>query len=1085
MLTLLLGADWVRNRETILEMVARDVAEHKANRVLLVPELISHDVERRLCAAAGDTATLYAEVLSFTRMVRSVSDCAQKGYRACLDNGGRLVAMAATTRQLHSVLKAYASLETKPEFLTDLVAAVDEFKQCCITSADLANAASATSGSLAQKLEELALVMDTYDGICSRGKLDPADQMNWLLEQMEDCTYALDRVFYVDGFPDFTRQHMAILEHIILNSQSVTISVNCDKANSDSLAFENTGDTAAQLKRFADSHGIKVDIRFIPEEVNTLSKIRSKLYRGDTTAEEEYNDCLCAYHAGSVYQECVAAAHHIRKLVSGGDRYRDISVVCPNMNGYKNTLTTVFRRFNIPLYISGTENILERPVISALLTAVDAALGGFESHQVLNYLKSAICPIALDDCDEIENYAFAWNIQGSLWAQEWTMHPNGLGAKWHKSDYELLSRLNHAKDRAIAPLLVLQNSFKKARNLEEQVRALYRFMEDVQLSDTFCRLADISEHNGDHRNAQIFNQLWEILMAALEQLHDVLGATIWDPDTFARLLRLLLTQYDIGTIPPVLDSVVAGPTRAMRCQQAKHLMVLGADEGCFPNYSGVGGVLSDQERNTLRAIGVSLHSGATGNLQSEFYDIYGAFCGAERSIYLSAGPGQPSFVFRRLAQLCGGEKSIVDTPTLYVGDETEAGALLSRIENEEVAEELNLTDVYQNLHAAKNYSLGTITPEGIEAVYGKSLSLSPSSADVQAQCRLQYFLKFGLRAKKLEPYCVDAAQFGTYVHDVLEHTAEEVMRRGGFHVVSLADTLEIAKDCSDRYINENFSDIESVRQNYLLNRNLDEVLAVVEELWTEMSQSQFVPKHFELEFGRESKNPEIPIENANMLASLNGKVDRVDIWSDDERSYFRVVDYKSGKKVVVDYCNIQNGMGLQMLLYMFALEEMGKGVLGVDAKPSGVLYFPARMSILSQKNYPDDKKVDKERKDDWMRSSLLLKDDRVLKAMCTDLEKIGIKVDKEGKLTGDIVTGDQFDMLKKYVREIMAGLVNDVASGCVDANPYDRGERLNACIYCDYTSICHPEENAESRQLADIKFAEFWERMEREMSENG
>jgi len=54
-----------------------------------------------------------------------------------LDNGGRLVAMASATRQLHSLLKAYAAVETRPEFLTGLLDAVDEFKRCCIKAQDL------------------------------------------------------------------------------------------------------------------------------------------------------------------------------------------------------------------------------------------------------------------------------------------------------------------------------------------------------------------------------------------------------------------------------------------------------------------------------------------------------------------------------------------------------------------------------------------------------------------------------------------------------------------------------------------------------------------------------------------------------------------------------------------------------------------------------------------------------------------------------------------------------------------------------------------------------------------------------------
>ena len=145
--------------------------------------MISHDTERRLCKAAGDTASRFAEVLTFSRLYRRVCDAAGHGVLPCLDNGGRLVAMAAAARQLHSKLKAYASMETKPEFLTALLDAIDDFKRCCITAEDLANAAKQTEGSLAQKLEELSLLIQMYDAICEQGKRDPSDQMNWLLEQ--------------------------------------------------------------------------------------------------------------------------------------------------------------------------------------------------------------------------------------------------------------------------------------------------------------------------------------------------------------------------------------------------------------------------------------------------------------------------------------------------------------------------------------------------------------------------------------------------------------------------------------------------------------------------------------------------------------------------------------------------------------------------------------------------------------------------------------------------------------------------------------------------------------------------------------
>ena len=508
MLKIIFGTDWVKNRNTILNMVADDVITEKPGRIVIVPELISHDYERRLCATAGDTATLYAEIISFTRMVRAVSEYAGKGTEPCLDKGGRLVAMASATRQLHSVLKSYASVETKPEFLTGLVSAVDEFKQCCVSSADLMSASKNSDGNLAQKLEELALIMDTYDGICNHGKRDPADLMNWLLEQLEDCNYAQQHTFYVDGFPDFTSQHMAILEHIILNAPDVTICFNCDKPKSDNLAFESSGDTMHHILNFAKNNDVAVEMQCVEPDHDALCNVRERLFRGSTDKNEAFRPYLSVYRGESVYQECVAAARQIRKYISEGGRYRDVAVVCANPGSYNDTLSLVFRRFNIPVYISGTENILEKPVINAFIAAVDAALGGFEQRDILNYLKSVICPLDSEVCDQLENYAVMWGIQGSMWTREWNMHPKGFGKDWNRHDTEYVERLNKAKDQAMAHLVRLQQAFQKTTDLSGQVLAIYRFIEDISLVDTFEKLADLSDSMGDHRNAQIFSQLW-------------------------------------------------------------------------------------------------------------------------------------------------------------------------------------------------------------------------------------------------------------------------------------------------------------------------------------------------------------------------------------------------------------------------------------------------------------------------------------------------------------------------------------------------------------------------------------------------
>ena len=152
MLKLLLGTDWKVNRDEVLKRIAGDVHACRKGCILMVPELISHDMERRLCQAAGDSASLYAEVLSFTRLARRVADSVGCAAEECLDDGGRVVAMASAVRQLSSRLKAYASVQTRPEFLTELVDAVDEFKRCCISSEDLMAASRQSEGGFARSL---------------------------------------------------------------------------------------------------------------------------------------------------------------------------------------------------------------------------------------------------------------------------------------------------------------------------------------------------------------------------------------------------------------------------------------------------------------------------------------------------------------------------------------------------------------------------------------------------------------------------------------------------------------------------------------------------------------------------------------------------------------------------------------------------------------------------------------------------------------------------------------------------------------------------------------------------------------------
>ena len=430
--------------------------------------------------------------------------------------------------------------------------------------------------------------------------------------------------------------------------------------------------------------------------------------------------------------------------------------------------------------------------------------------------------------------------------------------------------------------------------------------------------------------------------------------------------------------------------------------------------------------------------------------------------------------------MAGGEQKPEPALGAAATDPVEAGACLAAWNAAEEARELGVEQWYESTLRQAQFQLGRIEKENVLGLYGSTLNLSASQVDRQAQCRMSYFLKYGMGAKERKEATVDPAEFGTYVHAVLEDTAKTVMELGGFHAISLEQTMEIALQYSDAYMREHFSQIDSQRLSYLFRRNQRELEMVVTELWQELKESAFLPGAFELAFGQEGAMPAIAIPSEQMNALLRGFVDRVDIWQENGQHYFRVVDYKTGKKSF-DYCDVFNGVGLQMLLYLFALEQGGQNVVGERPIAAGVQYFPARAPMVSADGKLSDEEAELARRKEWKRKGLLLHDDAVLKAMDPqDSGRLCCTRKKDGTVTGDLADRQQLKMLERHVMKTLSGMVADIASGNVEPNPYTRGTAHNACSYCPYGAVCHQSSVAGRRDYKAMTAERFWEEIEKE-----
>lgn len=67
-------------------------------------------------------------------------------------------------------------------------------------------------------------------------------------------------------------------------------------------------------------------------------------------------------------------------------------------------------------------------------------------------------------------------------------------------------------------------------------------------------------------------------------------------------------------------------------------------------------------------------------------------------------------------------------------------------------------------------------------------------------------------------------------------------------------------------------------------------------------------------------------------------MDRADLWKGPQGDFLRIVDYKSGTKSF-DYTDLAGGVGMQLLLYLFALEQSGISQQTEHPIPAGACIF--------------------------------------------------------------------------------------------------------------------------------------------------
>lgn len=1104
MLQIVLGKAGTGKTAAVMARIKDAVDRGIGGRLLIVPEQYSHEAERELCRICGDSLSLYAEVLSFTGLARKLSAELGGGAAPYLDKGGRLLCMALASDGLYSRLRVYSSARRKAELQTMLLSTVDELKTACISSEQLMEASQSCVGALGDKLYDLALILEAYDAVVANGHADPTDRLTLLAEQIGQSSMDEKNEIFIDGFTDFTAQERRIIEALLLKGAAVTVCLGCDDLGGSEI-FELSRMTARGLLAFAKENGIKCEVKEFTQTKNgnlSLGFFADNMFSYSSKKFEGDSPCVYIKTAPNMQAECELAASRAIALVRDtGCRWRDISVAVRGFDDYRLSLESAFARYGVPLYTARKTDLFAKPLPALIASAYEIIGGGWEVSDVLSYLRTDLTGLTLDECDELENYILMWQLRGSAWTQEadWRLHPDGFGGEYDDEVNERLRRINALRREASAPLLAFAEKTETAETAGAQARALAELLQNLNLAEKLEEKSQALAEGGRQAAAQEYAQLWDIIVSALEQCDAILGGTQTDRESFARLFTLMLSKYDIGTIPTALDRVTAGDFDRMRRRNIKHLIVLGASDARLPQSESETGMFSADERRRLLEMDIDLGGAGDSELWREFSLIYNCLTLPSETLCLcypafdTAGePQRPAFVVSRACAIFDARPEQTDmaqirmnakTPALELAANALHGGGVAEASAAELFNELE-PERMQALHRASEMTRGSLSRRSVRALYGESLRLSASRIDKFASCRFAYFMQYGLKAKTREPAGFTPPEMGVFMHYILENTAHEVMTRGGFKKVD-DETLErITDKFIAEYVHEKLNDFKekSKRFEYLFRRLTKNVRQVVQDMANELRSSDFVPLSFELDFGKTSELPPLRLGEGEDSLVLTGIADRVDGWLHDGKLYLRVVDYKTGRKSF-SLSDVWYGMGLQMLLYLFTLGENGKLLYGHDIVPAGVLYIPARDVMLSSSTDMSDEAIAAERAKQIKRSGLILNDPTVINAMeHSDAPRyIPVKF-KDGTAQGDaLASAERLGLLAQHIDKTLRSMAAELKHGSIAADPYYRGQQENACLNCDYFDACHfaDGENGETvRKMPKLAATKVWSILE-------
>ncbi len=1019
--------------------------------VIVIPEQFSFETERAILHTENFNND-NIKVLSFTKLYSEVSRIAGFGKLPVMSDGERILLTDMALRESAEQLRIFDRFVGFPDFSAKIADTINDFKLAAVSADQIMEAAEEIGGSCGAKLYDIAVVMSVYDALVSDKFIDPNDYLTRLYSILEDVDYFNGTEVFFDSFSGFTGQQFKVIDRILLQADNVTFSFCTENIDDTDLnVFYNINKTAQRLISMADAgrvnigQTVRLDKNYYSS--NILKDLeKSFVIQNSKSTEMDVNDDLRIVSCSDPREEAFAASAIIRHLVDSQNyRYKDFIIVARNADTYKNYIEVFCKKNGIQCFFDKKVNLTDT-ILYIYLESLLKIKASFSTENILTWLKCGFNSYKAEDIYALEDYIYVWNISGKDWANEWIMSPSGFdNGEISNEDKVLLADLNRIRADIYKRLSAFCSSFKGTASMRSE--AIYNFLVSENADKHLSVICERFEDDGDKFSASVLRQSWDRIMQILDSVAKLYKNDI-KTEEYIKAITISCKAVAVSNIPQMLDEVTFGSADRIRPSKPKIAIILGANQGVFPNHSLKTGLLATADKRKLEEYGISLNDDEIKSAVEENYLVYSMVCCPIDKTFIlyskksvSGEQLEPSaFLIKTVDNFEGVKVTDYDAlseSAFMPATPKTAAYLMSDLYGEKFetvkASLKDQPDVGHILESFEKDSFNDsfiVSKENADKLFNDSIYISASKFDDFHSCRLMYFLKFGLKTGKIRQADLNAMQRGTITHYVLETLINTYHKKLG----ELTEN-EISGEV-DRLIDEYVDSVIGAdilltpRFKFLLSKIAQSVKGVVLHIAEEFSQSDFEPIYCELEISEKGDVPElrIPIDKGEMV--LTGKIDRVDLF----KNTVRIVDYKTGSKSF-ELSDTLFGLNMQMLIYLYALVKNGDS-LSHDLRAGGILYMPA-------KNDSKTKKL--------TMNGLILEDEEVIRAMDKENKGKFIPAYKTGNKA--FVDEELFSLIFANIENLIKSMGNTIRQGDFIPAPVD-AIGSDACKYCDYESVC-------------------------------